>query len=543
MKFILLILGLAAITAGSTFFVAPQLREFHEGYLKGEVSDALKDHYADVEIEMDHLHAKKIHIKRIPEEGETKASVTAHVVEVVQSVYGATVDPKDVTVEFEFASSKPKLVKPVKPDVPQVKPEVVVEKVEPKVDPMPKVAPKPEPKVEPKPEPKPVLASSEIYVEWNERKNEIRVDGKMSNTSQRDAFVSMLEKQYKPAVITNNLMVSKDNVAQSGKVLELQNYLPKIIKSCAGKGSVRIVDHPASLTLNGTLKSKADFESLNNQLKPLMKSLSDKPLKVMNKLKYHAAFVIEKNDKQRAIILSGYANRNNSVNLSSYIKRYTQDTKNKYKFQSDIVPDARSAEYQWTPADQKLLDNHLKNAVHGKIYYENDMVEKVTGVTADAGYHRMLKERFSDKATQIELTLDVNAKPETPMAKSKVEESAKSKQVEAASKLRAELKNYKIYFDSGKKSVATKYDPLLRDIAKIISKSKDKKSVIVLGGFADHTGNPVANEKLSKERAASVQEKLVELGVPITRTVVEFFGAEGADVDKKLSRRVEIRVR
>ena len=541
MKFILLILGLATITTGSTFFVAPQLREFHEGLLESKVRKALSDEYIDAEVEMNHLHAK-IHIKRIPKDGETLKSVTEDVVETVKSVYGATTDTDMVTVKFEYAHDKPKLVMPDKPVIPEM-----VDKGEPKVEPMPKI----EPKIEPKPEPKPLLISSDIYVEWNERKNEIRVDGKLSNSSQKEAFVGMLEKEYKSAMITDSLLVDKDNVAQSGKVLELQKYLPMIIQSTAGTGSVKIVDSPASVTLNGVLKSKAEFESLKEKLKPLIKASPGKPLKVMNKLKYHAAFVIEKDDKLRTIILSGYANRNDSVNLSSYIKRYTQNPNNEYKFRSSIAPDARSAEYMWTAADQKLLDEQLKNAVRGKIYYENDIVAKVTGVTANADYHRMLLDRFSDKATEIKLTYNVNAMPETPMAKPKpkmdakaiVEQKAENKQSEAAKKLRSELKDYKIYFDSGKKTVAAKYDPLIKEIAKVILKSTDKKSVIVLGGFADHTGNPAANEKLSKERATSVQEKLVGLGVPITRTVVEFFGAEGADVDKKVSRRVEIRVR
>lgn len=426
-------------------------------------------------------------------------------------------------------------------------------KTESKVPAMPLIEIKPEPKVGPNVKPNKVLASSEIYIEWNDRQNEIRVDGKLSNSSQKDEFISVIKNQFKSAIITPNLIVDKDNVEQAGNVLELDSYLPMIIKAHAGNGSVKIVDHPASLTLNGTLKSKADFNALNRQLEPLLKSSSEKPLKMINNLKYRPVFVIEKDDKKREVILSGYANRNDSVNLSSYIKRFTKDAKNQYEFKSDIVPEKRSVEYRWTDTDQKLLDNQLKNVVRGKIYYENDLVTKVTGVTTDAAYQKTLVDRFLNTGTRVEMTHDEKAKPQTPMKETPADQSAlatvrakaeaEKVQIQATNKLKTEVKEYKIYFDSGRKDVAAKYDPLIRALARTILKSEDKKSVIVIGGFADHTGNPVSNEKLSKERAASVQVKLVELGVPITRTVVEFFGAESTDVDKKLSRRVEIRVR
>ncbi len=562
MKFILLILGLVAITAGSTYFVAPQLREFHEGMLKKDVRQALGNSgYLDADIEMNHLHAEKINIRRIAEPGETEESVKVNVENIVKSVYGATVDFDDINVKFEFAPDAP-----IEPEVIAGIPEINEEPTPP--TPMPEVKAEPdlEPEIieEPKIEPKTVLASSAVYVEWNDRKNEIRIDGKLSNTAEKNAFISLVKKQFKSAVITDNMIVSKDQVAVSGKVLEIDDYIAMIIKSNVGKGSVKIVDNPASVALTGTLSSRAEFRSLTKKLEPLLKSTEIEPLKVENNLKYRPEFIIEKDDKQRVVVLSGYANRNDSVNLSSYIKSFTQNVSNQYKFKSEIAPDERSSEYIWTSADQKLLSEQLRNTVRGKIYYENDMVAKVTGITTDPAYPKSLIEKFGGTATKIELIYNKDAKPKTPkvmnkdvavdtavsagkkekqMKKAELEAQAEAKTKAEAKRLRNELKEYKIYFDSGKKDAATMYDPLVLEIAKVILKSEDKKSVIVIGGFADHTGDPVSNEKLSKERATSVQAKLVEQGIPISRTKVEFFGAEGSDVDKKLSRRVEIRVR
>lgn len=554
MKYFFFLLGLAAITVGSALFVAPHFREFHEGRLKKDVREALYhyDSSMDLEFKMNHLHAKEITVTKIPQSGETKKSVKKDIVEIVRGVYGATTDPVYVNVIFEHVPAKPDQPvnpladKPDKPDKPEDSDAVA------KATPNPLVKPIAEAKSEPEPEPaNPNLKSSEIYVEWNDLKNEISLDGKLSDPSDAAAILALVNKQFKSAVITDKMNADKDNYAKSGKVLQIKNYIPTIINANVAQGSVKIVDRPASVRLTGTLRSKEEFEALTAKLKPMLKSSDDKPLKVENEFKYHPKFIIEKDDKQRVVVLKGYANRNDSVNLSSYIKRYSPIGKKQYKFKSEIIQDERCTRYAWTENDQKILDNQLSKTVRGKIYYENNKLYKITGETNDEQYQKSLTERYADTTTKIELTYKKATEPETAIVKpnesemdaAAKEKIAKEKQAIATQKLRADLKLYKIYFDSGKKDPAVKYDLVLQEIATAIRVSKDKKSVIVIGGFADHTGDPASNEILSKQRAASVQAKLVKLGVPISRTVVEFFGAEGTDADKKLSRRVEIRVR
>jgi len=546
MKFILFLLVLAAITAGSAFFVAPEFRGFHEGRLTGLVSQQLGHAgYEDFDLKMNHLHVEEITIRMIPDADDTKQNVTDDVVQIIKGVYGATTHSKAVHVEFEFtkeesttASEEPQQIDADLQQNPEMATNLIPEQ-------NPELTAKADTEATPEPEPvpvKPERESSEISVEWNEQKNEIWIAGKLSNASHKEAITGMVNKQFKPAAITLNLEEDSETIAESGKVLEIKNYLATIIEASVGKGSVKIVDDPATVSLSGTLKSKAEFELLEAELKPLLESSVGEQILVVNQFKYQPEFTIEKDDKQRAVILSGYASRNDSVNLSSYIKRYTHDKALQYEFKSEIIPDEHCNGYGWTAADQKLLEDHLKKAVRGKIFYENDVVSKVTGLTADQAYEQSLVEKFANTDTKIELSYDKDAKEQAPEVPPMVV-SAAEKQHAAARKLRSELKEYKIYFASGQKDPAAKYDPMVKEIATIILQSEDKQSVIVIGGFADHTGDAASNEKLSKERAGSVQAKLVELGVPINRTVVEFFGAEGADADKKLSRRVEIRVR
>ena len=198
MKFILLILGFAAITAGSTFFVAPQFRGYHEAKLQQEVERALEEAgYIECDVKMNHLHAEEIHIRKIAEPGETEASIQQNVKRIVQELHGPTIEENSVYVKFEYASNDKELVGGGDEAEVEDSPEAGVtdpKMLEPEPEPEPegKTDPDPEPKPEPKPEP--VLARSEIYVEWNRRKNEVQVRGKMSNKAEKEEVVSLYDE-------------------------------------------------------------------------------------------------------------------------------------------------------------------------------------------------------------------------------------------------------------------------------------------------------------------------------------------------------------
>ena len=76
----------------------------------------------------------------------------------------------------------------------------------------------------------------------------------------------------------------------------------------------------------------------------------------------------------------------------------------------------------------------------------------MTGVSTKEDYVQMLKEKFENSATEVEVKYDKNAKPQTPLDKQPGNPGEVAKEDdEAASQLRKELKEYKIYFGSGKK--------------------------------------------------------------------------------------------
>jgi outer membrane protein OmpA-like peptidoglycan-associated protein len=68
------------------------------------------------------------------------------------------------------------------------------------------------------------------------------------------------------------------------------------------------------------------------------------------------------------------------------------------------------------------------------------------------------------------------------------------------------------------------------------------KGAIILEGHADPRGGQAYNMKLSGERAASVREKLVQMGVPSERIVVTLYGENGPRRDTFAEdRRVTVR--
>jgi len=188
MKFLLFIIGLVAITVGSTYFVAPQFREYHEAKLKQKVEEEIAEAgYMQTEVKMSHLHAERVDVLRIPKAGETKEGVKKDVVKLVRAVYGATVEPEDVYVNFTNAPTpKPKEVDSVSDSLigslaADVLGESVLEnmgaekpasadsgdiELVPNLAGVGGVAPE---------DIEPIFESSEFYVEWNERKNVVQV--------------------------------------------------------------------------------------------------------------------------------------------------------------------------------------------------------------------------------------------------------------------------------------------------------------------------------------------------------------------------------
>jgi outer membrane protein OmpA-like peptidoglycan-associated protein len=69
----------------------------------------------------------------------------------------------------------------------------------------------------------------------------------------------------------------------------------------------------------------------------------------------------------------------------------------------------------------------------------------------------------------------------------------------------------------------------------------DTRNAIILEGSADPRGSQLHNMRLSGERAAAVRQKLIDLGVPSQRIVVQVFGENRREGSFAHQRRVTAR--
>jgi len=94
----------------------------------------------------------------------------------------------------------------------------------------------------------------------------------------------------------------------------------------------------------------------------------------------------------------------------------------------------------------------------------------------------------------------------------------------------------KFYFASGKADLATGANEALAEVVKGVKAGQKA----VVSGFHDNTGNLAANQELAKQRAISVRDTLVALGVPADS--IELKKPENAEGtgDNAQARRVEV---
>lgn len=94
----------------------------------------------------------------------------------------------------------------------------------------------------------------------------------------------------------------------------------------------------------------------------------------------------------------------------------------------------------------------------------------------------------------------------------------------------------KFYFASGKADLATGANEALVEVVKGVKAGQKA----VVSGFHDNTGNLAANQELAKQRAISVRDTLVALGVPADS--IELKKPENAEGtgDNAQARRVEV---
>jgi outer membrane protein OmpA-like peptidoglycan-associated protein len=105
----------------------------------------------------------------------------------------------------------------------------------------------------------------------------------------------------------------------------------------------------------------------------------------------------------------------------------------------------------------------------------------------------------------------------------------------------------KVMFDTGKATIKTESDALLKDVAAVILEGKEIKK-IKIEGHTDNVGKDKANKKLSQQRADSVKAFLVGVGVNGDLLEAVGYGEErpidsnDTDEGKEANRRVEFNI-
>jgi outer membrane protein OmpA-like peptidoglycan-associated protein len=101
------------------------------------------------------------------------------------------------------------------------------------------------------------------------------------------------------------------------------------------------------------------------------------------------------------------------------------------------------------------------------------------------------------------------------------------------------VQDVNLFFDTSSSELG---DSATSDLQTLADWAKcDTRNAIILEGSADPRGSADYNLKLSGERAASVRQKLIDLGVPSQRIVVSVFGENRKEGSFAHQRRVEAR--
>ena len=104
----------------------------------------------------------------------------------------------------------------------------------------------------------------------------------------------------------------------------------------------------------------------------------------------------------------------------------------------------------------------------------------------------------------------------------------------------------RLLFDTGKATLKPASKEQVTNIAEVLKAYPNVS--IKLGGYTDNTGNPTSNVKLSDERAKTVMNALVGLGIDKSRLEAEGYGAEhpvasnDTEAGRAENRRIAVRV-
>ena len=104
----------------------------------------------------------------------------------------------------------------------------------------------------------------------------------------------------------------------------------------------------------------------------------------------------------------------------------------------------------------------------------------------------------------------------------------------------------RLMFDTDTARLQPSSQEQLKNVAEILKAYPKIK--VKIGGYTDNTGNQAANQKLSQERAESVMNELVAMGISADRVRAEGYGSENpvadnsTDEGRQKNSRVALRV-
>jgi outer membrane protein OmpA-like peptidoglycan-associated protein len=102
-----------------------------------------------------------------------------------------------------------------------------------------------------------------------------------------------------------------------------------------------------------------------------------------------------------------------------------------------------------------------------------------------------------------------------------------------------------LFFDTGSWILRKESDTEIQKIKELLIKNPKLK--VEISGHTDDIGNDLANLELSKKRASTVVDKLIETGIEKGRIVAVGFGESqpkvknDSDANRQLNRRIEIK--
>lgn len=516
MKFLFFLLSFAAIVAFGVTCVAPMLKECIEGDLAARAESVLKeprfsDKYTITNVKIDHFHAKQV-----------------------------TISPKDALSKLDRALVRREIVDSIDPILGIYAKDLVLVNAEPKENPDHKIAKAPTPGPPP-PDETPntaiVMQPPSFSFKWLSEEKKLLLDGRQTNKHTSTELIEFFKEAKKQPQTESSIKIDTNKVANSKYLKRALRDIRLLIINSHDDLDVEFQDalktsdgdHKGYLKFKGTTGTLEKYEALTKSIQ----NLESEDFEVHNELVFYPYISIKKDALKEKVILTGCVKyRTDQGMLGSNASR---DVTNNFSTDNKLTTHKRCLDITWLDEHMEtLIAKHMSKVTDGEIIFRNNKLYSLSGISHDTDYVAEVNRAYKG----------------SDVAKKLIYKEAPQKNIELVepdparpNTLAEQLKEYKIFFESGKSEVDPRYSAQLDDIASKIKASTDKTSQILIGGYADTSGYAEHNKALSLKRARAVMSKLVGRGVEAKRIEVEFFGAEANGKTKAESRRVEIKVR